>query len=87
MNNLTLEQAAQQLNLTRRDLTQLLRRQGVLDARNIPQGRYAGQGFFVVPQRQYRHPRHGITYYRKTLVTEKGLSLLARVIKSTPTIH
>lgn len=86
--NLTLDQTAKQLKLNRSDLTKTLREKGVLDASNIPQGRFAGKGFFVVPQCSYLHPRNGRTYYRKTLVTEKGLGLIESVlINNKHTIH
>lgn len=85
----TLDQTAKTLQLKRNEMTKALRDKGVFDSRNIPQGRFAGKGFFVVPQCSYRHPNNGITYYQKTLVTPKGVNLIETLLKTNnkPTIH
>jgi len=85
----TFDQAAQLLHLGRNLMTRELRKLHVLDAANKPQGRYSGQGFFVMANGSYTHPEKGRIPYQKTLVTDKGLVLIERLLiapqNATPT--
>ena len=82
----TLDQAASLLHLGRNTMTKALRQKGVFDSANKPQGRYSGVGFFVVANGSYKHPNpeKGKVPYQKTLVTDKGLDLIERLIKASP---
>lgn len=77
----TLDQAASLLHVGRNTMTKILRKKGVFDAVNKPQGRFSGAGFFVLKERSWYHPEHGSQWYSKTLVTEEGLALIKRVIE------
>lgn len=88
----TFDQAASLLHIGRNQLTKELRQLRVLDAANKPQGRYSGQGFFVVANGSYKHPNpeKGRVPYQKTLVTDKGLNLIGHLLnnpKTPPTVH
>ena len=49
--------------------------------RNLPYQRYIDQGFFTVRLKSFDHPDDGITEYRKTMVTGKGLVRLGKHLK------
>jgi phage antirepressor YoqD-like protein len=89
----TFDQAASLLHIGRNMMTRELRKKGVLDSTNKPQGRYSGVGFFVVANGSYKHPNpeKGKVAYQKTLVTDKGLDLIERLLttkpETQPTIH
>lgn len=89
----TFNQTADLLHQGRNSMLSKLRKQGVLDANNKPQGRYSGQGFFVVANGSYKHPNpeKGRVPYQKTLVTEKGLVLIENLLQdpadTKPTLH
>lgn len=76
----TLQQAARQLRTTAKTLAAQLRRAGVFDRTNRPQGRYSGQGYFIVQQKSFRHPIKGTDYYYQTLITEEGLEVVEKLI-------
>ena len=82
----TFDQAASQLHIGRNVMTRELRKKGVLDSTNKPQGRYSGQGFFVVANGSYKHPNpeKGKVAYQKTLVTDSGLQLLEYLLIKKP---
>ena len=49
--------------------------------RNLPYQRYLDQGFFTVRLKSFDHPDDGITEYRKTMVTGKGLVRLGHHLR------
>lgn len=80
----TFDDAAQQLGIGRNVMTKKLRDLRVLDSTNKPQGRYSGQGFFVLANSSWTHPEKGKMPYQKTLVTEKGLQLIEHLLIKKP---
>lgn len=76
----TFDDAAQHLGIGRNVMTRKLRTLRVLDSANKPQGRYSGQGFFVLANNSWVHPEKGRVPYQKTLVTDKGLKLLKELL-------
>lgn len=85
----TLDQAAALLHIGRNTLTKELRKKGVFDTTNKPQGRYSGAGLFVVAHKQFIHPTKGAQMYHRTLVTPKGLQVLEKILRtdSPKTLH
>lgn len=77
----TLDQAASRLQVGRNTMTKILRKKGVFDAVNKPQGRFSGVGLFVLKEGNWIHPEHGQQWYSKTHVTDKGLELIKCVIE------
>lgn len=82
----TFDETAAILRVGRNNMTKQLRQRGVLDSTNRPQGRFSGQGYFVVATGSYKHPNpdKGRVHYQKTLVTDKGLDLIERMINTGP---
>lgn len=76
----TLDQAASLLHVGRNTMAKMLRKKGVFDSVNKPQGRYSGAGLFVLKEGSWYHPEHGHQWYSKTQVTDKGLELIKKLI-------
>lgn len=80
----TFDDAAHHLGIGRNVMTKKLRDLRVLDSTNKPQGRYSGQGYFVLANSSWKHPEKGRMPYQKTLVTDKGLQLIEYLLVRKP---
>ena len=75
-----LQDAARMLNVGPRTLIQELRARGILDQHNLPYRHHVESGDFTISQRQHTLRGYHITrYYALTLVTGKGMTLLATI--------
>lgn len=76
MATLTVQEAAQELGLGPRALYTWLRRQRVIDAGNVPYRHYLDTGLLSVRYGHWHHPRAGVRYYARPLITDRGLKWL-----------
>lgn len=75
---ISLNDAAKSLRIGRNKMIQILRSKGVLDSNNIAYQRFIEQGYFEIKIT----PVPALNYsYRSTLVTNKGLVWLAKILK------
>lgn len=78
----SLSEAAAKLNVGRNTMTRQLRELGVLDRNNLPAGRYRGDPRFVVRPKRFNHPVTGPTDYGRTDVTDAGVQLISRLLRT-----
>lgn len=78
--------AAKALEVGSRTLISELRARNILDANNLPLRAHVESGDFLVDQRQHTLRGYHITrYYPITLVTGKGMTLLAEIVREIRT--
>ena len=65
----------------RNTIFEFLRKQGVLDSRNIPYREYQDQGYFRVIEQKYSRPDGETCINLKTLVYQTGVEFIRRLVK------
>jgi len=89
----TFAEAAKALHIGRNTLTKRLRTEArMLDAHNLPAGKYRGSPYLRVEKKHYRHPDKGRVPYSRTVITARGLRHIARRLElpldsANPTQH
>lgn len=78
----SLSATAAYLGIRRNTMIRHLRELGVLDADNLPAGRYRNDPRFVVRTRTFNHPVTGPTEYGRTEVTHAGRALIDQLLKT-----
>lgn len=74
--------AAGMLGLKQRDLFALLRRLGMVNARNEPMRIYVDQGMLFERVSDWTHPvTQQVRYYRRTMITDRGVEWLRRYLQ------
>lgn len=77
----------EETRLGRNKLFKLLREKGILMKDNIPYQEYIDKGYFRTIEQKYTKPDGTTHIYIKTLVYQKGLEFIRKIVKEDNVIH
>lgn len=77
----------EETRLGRNKLFKLLRDKGILMKNNIPYQEYIDKGYFRTIEQKYTKPDGTTHIYIKTLVYQKGLDFIRKIVKEDNVIH
>lgn len=72
----TVQQAAELLGIGSRSLFKFLRNNGYTTASNLPTNQHLASGLFEIQHSQWVHPKNGLQYTGRTMITKRGLAHL-----------
>lgn len=68
------------MGIGRNKLFEILRNEGILDSRNIPYQRFIDAGYFRTIEQKYNKPNGDVCIRIKTLVYQKGVEYIRKVV-------